>query len=104
MNVSYDQFHSTVQSIPESATLGEASVQFVAAVADLKAKQAALGDVECPLRPHRRTARRPPGRPPHFWPLLGDAPAESASVQSRPDRGSPTSWDGAEAETSDGAA
>jgi len=27
-----------VQSIPESATLGEASVQFVAAVADLKAR------------------------------------------------------------------
>jgi len=66
MNVSYDQLHSTVQSIPESATLGEASVQFVAAVADLKAKQAALGDVECPSRPHQRTARRPPGRPPHF--------------------------------------
>ncbi len=38
MNVSYDQLHSTVQSIPESATLGEASVQFVAAVADLKAR------------------------------------------------------------------
>jgi hypothetical protein len=44
----YNQFRSTVQAIPDSATLGEASVRVAAAHADLVSKQDALSKVQCP--------------------------------------------------------
>jgi hypothetical protein len=48
MNATYDQFRSTVEAIPDSTTLGEASVQFAAALEDLQIKKAALQSVACP--------------------------------------------------------
>ena len=47
MSAAYDGFRSTVESIPDSTTLGDASVQFAAAHADLVARQEALKSVAC---------------------------------------------------------
>ena len=47
MNATYDQYQSVVDSIPDDATLGEASEQVAAALADMVAKQEALQSVAC---------------------------------------------------------
>ncbi len=47
-SASYDEFYRTVKSIPDSTSLGEASMQFSDAVVDLAAKQRALKTVVCP--------------------------------------------------------
>lgn len=47
MNATYEQYRRVVESIPDSATLGEASEQVSAALADMIAKQEALKSVAC---------------------------------------------------------
>jgi hypothetical protein len=48
LDATYDEFQSVVESIPDTDTLGEASVEFVAALEDMLAKQDALQDLQCP--------------------------------------------------------